>query len=108
MSIYKRHGRKIISFSPQPRQREGQGQAQPEDIRGGPEVEDEAVTGPVARARGHHPKEEHDREETAQTDREVKQCGGKSEPDMEQRKPAQVRKYAHEIAVLPLFIVSEQ
>lgn len=59
----------------QSRQREGQGQAQPEGIRGGPEVKDEAITGPVVWARGRDPKEEHYREETAQTDRQIKQCG---------------------------------
>uniref|UniRef100_A0A1A8PBV5 AF4/FMR2 family, member 2 n=2 Tax=Nothobranchius rachovii TaxID=451742 RepID=A0A1A8PBV5_9TELE len=38
---------------------------------------------------GHDPKEEHHWEETAETAREVKQCGGNSEPDMEQNQPAQ-------------------
>lgn len=71
-----RNDRKTISCSPQSKQREGQSQAQPESLRGGAEVEDEAVAGPVVRARGHNTEEEHHREETAKTDREVKQCGG--------------------------------
>lgn len=83
--------RLTIVCSPQSRQREGQSQAQPENLRGGPEVKDKAVAGPVVRARGHNTKEEHHREETAQADRDVKQCGGSSEPDVEQSKPAQVR-----------------
>lgn len=60
----------------QPQQREGQSQAQPEGIRGGPEVQDEAITRPFVRARGHHPEKEHHREETAQTDGEIKQYRG--------------------------------
>lgn len=60
----------------QPRQGESQDQAQPEDLRGEPEVKDEAVAGPVVWTGGHNPKKEHHREETAQADREVKQCGG--------------------------------
>lgn len=75
----------------QPRQREGQGQAEPEGLGGGPEVQDEAVAGPVVRAGGHRPEEEHHREEAAQTDGQIQQCGGQSEPDMEQAEPAQVR-----------------
>lgn len=66
----------VLLCSPQPGQREGQGQAQPEGLRGRSEVEDEAVARPVVRARGHDPEEEHHREETAQTDREVEQRGG--------------------------------
>lgn len=79
-----------VFYSPQCGQREGQSQAQPENLRGGPEVKDEAVAGHVVRARGHRTQEEHHREETAQTDRDVKQCGGQSEPDVEQSEPAQV------------------
>lgn len=60
----------------QPQQREGQGQTQPEDVGGGPEVKDEAIAGHVVWARGCDSKEEHHREETAQTDRQIKQCRG--------------------------------
>lgn len=77
---------------PQPGQREGQGQAQPEGLRGGPEVKDEDVTGGVVRAGGHDPEEEHHGEEAAPTDGEVKQRGGLSEPDVEQKHPAEVRR----------------
>lgn len=34
----------------QPRQREGKGQAEPEGLRGGPEVKDEGVAGPAVRS----------------------------------------------------------
>ncbi|KAF3837966.1 hypothetical protein F7725_009734 [Dissostichus mawsoni] len=77
------------THTPEPGQRESQGQAEPEGLRGGSEVKDEDVTGPVVRAGGHDPEEDHHREETAQTDGEVKQCGGESEPDVEQNKPAE-------------------
>ena len=76
VSIHKRHEREILCCLLQPGQREGQGQAQPEGLRRGPEVQDEAVTGPAVWTRGHDPEEEHHREKTAQTDREVKQCRG--------------------------------
>lgn len=66
----------VFLCSPQPGQREGQGQDQPKGLRRRSEVEDEAVAGPVVRARGHDPEEEHHREETAPTDGEVKQRGG--------------------------------
>lgn len=65
---------KIHSYSVQRRQRQSQGQAQPEGARGRPEVKE--VTGPIVWARGHDPEEEHHWEETAQTNRQIKQCGG--------------------------------
>lgn len=88
--------RSNYSRSLQPGQRESQGQAEPEGLRGGSEVKDEDVTGPVVRAGGHDPEEDHHREETAQTDGEVKQCGGESEPDVEQNNPAEVRRRERE------------
>lgn len=71
-----RERKKNDFHSLQPRQREGQGQAKPEGVRGGPEVKDEAIARPVVWTRGHDPEKEHHREETAQTDRQIKQCGG--------------------------------
>lgn len=64
------------TFSLQPQQRESQGQAQPEGVRRGSEVKDEAITRPVARARGHNTEEEHHRQEAAPADGQIQQRGG--------------------------------
>lgn len=64
------------TFSLQPQQRESQGQAQPEDVGRGSEVKAEAITRPVARARGHNAEEEHHRQEAAPADGQIQQCGG--------------------------------
>lgn len=86
------HKRQFFAPSQPGQQREGQGQARPEGLGRGPEVKGEDVAGPVVGAGGHDPEEDHHGEETAQTNGEVKQCGGCSEPDVEQDQPAEVRK----------------
>lgn len=76
------------TFPLQPQQRESQGQAQPEGVRRGSEVKDEAITGPVARARGHDAEEEHHGQEAAPADGQIQQRGGESQPDVEQSQSA--------------------